>query len=77
LRVQVCLGPGVEFLAGGEEILHECCVADGDAAVGGDPWGAAALWLVGEVDGVALGEEVGGPSCTSVWGVEPVLFGLR
>lgn len=43
--------------------------------MGGGEGGAAAGGQVGDVEGVALSEEVGGPAGAVVGGLEPVLWG--
>jgi hypothetical protein len=73
LRVQSCLGVGGEVLWCGELLFEGFDGEERELAVAGEPRGAASLGLVGQVDRVALLEEVGGPALAAVGGVDPVL----
>lgn len=69
------LGVGGESFGSGE-LLFDCEDGEGgEFALVREVGRAASLGLVGDVDGVAAIEEVGGPALTAVGGVEPVLGG--
>jgi hypothetical protein len=74
LGVQSCLRPQFRLLYSGKVVLDESKVIVCHRAVTGEPGRTTSLWLVCQVEGVALVEEVGCPAFAAVRGVEPILL---